>query len=195
MDDHSIAVWGLWVALVAAVAAIVAAIAAIKTLVYAKEAPTKDDLARVEKNTAESTQHLKRQSERDEFAAMAQAVPIAVTGESHPTEPLSILLTVRDRGIPLTRLGLYNEHGSLFGIVLCKRISDLQYQAEIPSDTFGVWFNAGRFLSQTHAALRVRVYMSIQGKETHREVPVRAFHGHRIRGNTSFYLNEVAGWV
>src|ERR1700722_11748645 len=122
MNDHSIALWGLWVAVVAAVAAIIAAIAAIWTLVYAKDAPTKDDLARVEKNTAHLEEvrsgiasvdtQFKKQDEVDKLKILANRVSIAASGYQSGNVPLPLELNVKESqepGFNINHLELYNE--------------------------------------------------------------------------------------
>lgn len=198
MDYDPMAEWGLAVASISALIALVAAIAAVYAAIYAKAAPTKEDLARVEKHTAESSHHLKQQSHREELAGKAQAVPIVISGENQPTEALNLLLTVHEKHVPLTltRVGLYNENGSLFGKVECIRTPEAhQYEAKIPSDMFLDWFRGRHSLSPEAGRLRLRVYMNIDDHEAYREVPVQVHHGRILRGNTSLYVNRVEGWV
>jgi hypothetical protein len=68
---------------------VVAAVAAVAAAVYAKASPSKNDLVRVEANTARSAdhiaqvaQHLNEQRDREDLRRIAETVEITVTGES-----------------------------------------------------------------------------------------------------------------
>jgi hypothetical protein len=70
IEVDPMAFWGLIVAIISAVIALVAAVAAIYAAVYAKAAPTRDDLIRVEQNTAATSKRLA--TVHDHLAAMTQ---------------------------------------------------------------------------------------------------------------------------
>lgn len=191
MNADAVAIASLILTAIGAVAACIAAY-------FSWKAPSKEDLARVERNTAESSLHQKKQSHREELAARAQAVPIVVTGENHPSEHLTLLLTIHERHAPLTltRVGLYNENGSFFGTVECTPTSYAhQFEAEIAPNMFQDWFQGRRGTASEDGQLQLRVYMTIDAHEAYRDISVKLFHGHIVRGNTSLYLNKVEGWV
>lgn len=191
MTTDAITIVNLMLTAIGAVAACIAAY-------FSWKAPSKTDLARVEQHTADTSQHLRKQTHREELAAKAQAVPIVVTGESHPSELLRLLLTLDENSAPLTltRVGLYNEHGSLFGTVECVETSYAhQYEAEIPPQIFKDWFQQRRSISGQSERLRLRVYMVIDGHEAFREIPVNAYRGSITRGSISMHVNRVEGEV
>lgn len=189
MNDHSIALWGLWVAVVAAVAAIIAAVAAIWTLVYAKDAPTKDDLAKVEKNTghleevrsgiASVDTRLKKQDEADQLKKIANRVSIAARGYQSGNVPLPLELNVKESQAPgfnINHLELYNERDLPFGSFPCTRIEgrpNLDYRASIPMKTIGDWFRSGTPDEMVHRRrVKIKVWMSMNGVEVPRDVTV-----------------------
>jgi hypothetical protein len=178
LDADPVAIWSLVVAVIAAVAAIIAAAAAIWTLVYAKEAPTKDDLARVEQNTA----HLeevrskiasmdKRQRSQQELESLygkARRLSILVSGQDDIPQPLRVNLTIKDSTALLSRVELFNEVGSVFGSVDCVRNPDaeLAFRAVIEFQTVSRWKAAGTMVqAYNRVRLNLRVYMFFEGHE------------------------------
>src|ERR1035441_3328474 len=90
-----IAKWSLVAGVVGAAAAIIGAVAAIFAAVYAKAAPTKGDLARVEQNTAITSGHLenvhrslKTQEERGALNDRAQRVSMTASGRTDVNCPM-----------------------------------------------------------------------------------------------------------
>lgn len=156
----------------AAVAAIVAAIAAIRTLVYAKEAPTKDDLAKVEKNTAESTAHLRRQTEQDVLRAKVERVPLSVWGQDPQNQNLLVKIKCGDTDAFPTRIDLRNEHGTLFGTCAVVRGPDNEYWTEIDADALVRWRDGGTrvVVGPGYSRLVLRIYLVIEGQEGHRDI-------------------------
>jgi hypothetical protein len=206
MNDHMIAVWGLWVAVVAAVAAIVAAVAAIWTLIYAKDAPTKDDLSRVEENTAHLEEvrtgissvdsRLKKQEDAESIRIRANRVSITASGNLAGTVPYPLHLLIREPNPPnlsLTHIELYNEHGNSFGSFPCSRIGDpslLNFQADIPMTAMGEWFRAGTPVQTlSRVRLKLRVWMSMDGFEAYRDMAVTIVDTSNTGGMAGFILN------
>lgn len=166
-----IAVWGLAVAIIGAAIALIAAVAAIYAAIYAKAAPTKEDIGRVELNTAESTRHLRKQTERDELAARAERVSFSVWGQDPLNYGLTVLITCHDEQTLVTGIGLYNEHGTLFGTAGCVRQPDGNYMTEIDAETLNNWYHGGTHVVVGHGYMRVnlRVHIAIDGQETYRQ--------------------------
>jgi hypothetical protein len=198
IDADPYAVWGFWVAIVAAVAAIIAAVAAIWTLVYAKDAPTKEDLARVEENTAESSTHLEkvhtnisrmderlhRQSERESIISQANRVSFTVQGMGDAGGALEISLLVRDPDVVLKRIEFFNEFGTLFGSVDCEKVEPLAYKATLDALLAQRWYNGGT-ADQVIARKRLylRAYMVLRGEEVYRQFPIHMSTDARNVGN------------
>jgi hypothetical protein len=175
-EADPIAVGGLVVGIVAAVAAIVGAIAAIYAAVYAKAAPTKDDLARVETNTAhleEVRSKLERmdsrfnsQQELEILKAKAQRIHISVEGSNDASSaPLAVTLTLKEPSVVLTRVELYNEVGNSFGGADCVPNDEVRYIATLDSQTFRTWMNGGTMQSVSKVRCILRVHMLFDEKE------------------------------
>lgn len=123
-----IAVWGLVVAIIGVVVGIVAAMAAIYAAYYSKKAPTADDLAKVEQNTAHLEEvrttissvdsRLKKQEDAAAIRIRANRVSIVASGNMAGTVPFPLQLFVRGpkpSNLSLTHVELCNEHGTSFG--------------------------------------------------------------------------------
>lgn len=172
LETDPIAVAGLVVAVIGVIVGVVAAVAAIYAAVYAKAAPTKEDLARVEQNTAESTRHLQRQTQRDELAARIERVPLEIWGQDPLNQDLNVYIRCPvDDALP-TRISFYNEHGALFGTSAVVRTPDDNYLGVVQADVATLWFHGGTPVSVGHGRTRVivRINLAIDGQEGYREI-------------------------
>lgn len=178
-DADPIAVWSLLVAIVAVLVAIPAAIAAALALKYAKAAPTANDLARVEGNTAATSEHLeevkanvarvvsrlKQQREIQELRLRASRVSITARGNQAGNAPYKVNLSLKDPSASLTHVELFNENGNAFGSFPCSKAdnpSGLEYVAVIPITNMGEWFRGGTPVQAlTRMRLKLTVWMSI----------------------------------
>jgi hypothetical protein len=85
--------------------------------VYAKEAPTKEDLAKVAENTSHLEEvktnisrmddRLHKQHEHDALVSNAQRVSVTVHGMANAGEPLPLDLLIKDHDVVLLRIELY----------------------------------------------------------------------------------------
>jgi hypothetical protein len=130
--------WGFVATVVAAACAIwggvASTIAARLTAKYGKDGPTKDDLARVEQNTAHLEEvrskiasmdkRQRSQQEMESLYAKARRLSILVSGQDDIPQPLRVNLTVKDSTVLLSRVELFNEVGTVFGSVDCVRNPD-----------------------------------------------------------------------
>jgi len=204
MNDHIITVWGLWVAVVAAVAAIVAAVAAIWTLIFAKDAPTKDDLARVEENTAhleEVKAKLARMDSRHEqqeyrelVNLLAERVRMSISGQNTHAEPFVLHLRTTDPHIVPVTIELHDEVNSLFGSFGLNPGTLNDWEAEVASATMFRWFEARvRIEAFNRAKLSVRVIMLMNDLPASRQLPVTLSRV-QIRQPGTPETNE-SGWM
>lgn len=183
----TIAVAGLIISVVSAVAAIIAAW-------FSAKAPTKSDLRRVEDNTAETSdrldkvrshiarvdQHLNEQRNQELLAAKAQRVSIAVNGNDRFDAPLKLLFKLRDPGVILTFIEMFNEVGTLFGSAECESIGDLSFIANLDNGAVQRWFSAGTpNQSFNRRLLRIRIHMQIEERMAHRDIAVNVVSGTR----------------
>jgi hypothetical protein len=189
MTPDQIAFWTFVVSIVAALAAIVAIFVGLRAIYYAKQAPTTEDLRRVEKNTAETSRHLEgmhgkiasmdtrldQQAEHDTLVSRANRVSTLIEGEDLVGNCLSIRLTLKDPKVTLIRLDLLNERGIVFGSPDCEATAYLQFTATIDPATILKWFDGGTITVAGWSArsqLGLRVHMLVSGNNVHRQVAV-----------------------
>ena len=172
-----IAVGGLIVGVVSAIAAIVGAVAAIYAARYAKASPTKEDLERVERNTADSAKHidavrghLAEQEKRGLLLDKAARVSISGAASGYATEPLALKFVLKDNSVKLLRIDLINRIGSPLGTFDCVPAEPLTFSTTIEPRTAGKWFNEGEMGSNlTVRLLRIRAYLEIDCSATSKE--------------------------
>lgn len=195
-DSNELHTWGFWIGIIAALAAIVAAVAAVWALVYAKDAPTKEDLAQVEKNTShleEVRSNIERMDKRlhrqEEFEALltkAREVSIAVNGQDDAGKPLHVYLVLQDPTVVLTRLELFNEVRSVFGSTRCDCVGELTYQAKLDPMMAKRWIGGGttaQMLNRVRVILRVYMLIGEDKNEVYRDMAVHLTEGmRRIEG-------------
>jgi len=189
VDADPIAVWGLIVGIISALIALVAAIAAIYAAVYAKAAPTKDDLARVEENTAHLEDvrerigsvdsRLKKQEEAEQLRLRAKRISITARGNTTGNAPFELQLSiagVNDANFSATHVELYNERDNSFGSFPCSRTDNpnvLDFNAAIPMQAMGTWFHSGTPDQTLHRMrLKLRVSLSAGDFEVSRDMAV-----------------------
>jgi hypothetical protein len=164
-----IAIAGLVVGVVSGVAAIVAAIAAVRALCYAKDAPTKEDLGRVESNIAQVEGHLSEQKQRDSVISRAERVSMSVKGSSFMSEPLNLVFTLEDASVTLLRIDLINGLNMLTGVVDCSPSDPLSFTATIDPTLSSRWFGSGESHQSVDQKLtRIRAFMMIDGQEVYK---------------------------
>ena len=189
IEVDPIALWGLIVGIVSAVIALVAAVAGILAAKYAKAAPTTEDLARVEGNTAHLEEvrasiasvdsRLRKQEDAERLKRRANRVSIDARGYQSGTAPLDLQLFVKppqESDFSVTDLELCNEHGNLFGSFPCSRMGNpdgLNFCAAIPMENMGEWFRGGTPDPRLNGRrLKLRVWMSMGGGEVFRDMGV-----------------------
>jgi hypothetical protein len=169
----TITIVGLVIGIVSAIAAVIAAIAAVAAVLYAKKAPTKEDLERVETHIARVDDHLSEQNQRDLSTSRAERVSISVNGRNRLIEPLTLVLTVKDPGVTLLRIELVNDLGMFSGMTDCLPSDPLSFIATIPPEVAQRWFGSCRTgLSTNQKLAPIRAFMKIEGREVHRTFSV-----------------------
>ena len=126
------------------------------------------DLKRVEGNTAETSEHLgnvhrslKSQEERDALNNKAQRVSMTATGYSEVNSTMQMTISVADREVVLTQVGLYNEQENYFGSFKFATPQPPTWKVNIPPPSFQNWFNSGTADQLiTRNRVKLRVYMS-----------------------------------
>jgi len=161
LSTDQIAWWGFVCAVVAAVCAVWSGIASTAAAKYAKDAPTKEDLKRVEDHVAVTSHHLEHQSWREELNDGASRVSIAVEGRDFQDEPLVVHLRLQDPSVRLIRIDMLSESGTLYGGGSCDMKEPDHYIAELDSRKVANWFNAGERKGNT-SQLWLRVFMGFE---------------------------------
>jgi gas vesicle protein len=175
-----IAVGGLIVGAIGAVAAVVGAVAAIYAARYAKDSPTKEDLERVEANTAETAKHidavrdhLKEQNRRELLESQAEQLSISVTARNTWEDPLKLILTLKERKAVLLRIDLLNNRNMLSGTFDCEEEGPLIFTAKVAPEAARSWFGSGdRTDNFNLMRLQIRAFFSIDGPEANRTFSV-----------------------
>lgn len=171
------------------VVATIAMMAACAAALFALKGPSRQDLERVEKNTAATAEqitavrghiakvedHLGIQNSRAELTAAGNKVSISVAGEGWYQLPIPISLTLVDPDITLISLDLINDSELLSGNVKCTRASETTFTAVIDGSQFAVWFNSGKSVDTIDKHLVfLRVNMKIGGLDVSKNLPVKA---------------------
>jgi len=184
LTSDQIVWWGFVATVVAAACAIWGGVAATAAAKFGKDAPTKADLERVEKNTAHleevkaniarMDERMHRQYERAEVDLQAKRASITVDGTGDCGTPLNVRVILQDPFITLSRLELYNEAGTLFGSVTCEKFMPTVYKATIDSEVAHRWFQAGTFDPNAfQRRSQLRAYLLVRGEEVYRQFPVQ----------------------
>jgi hypothetical protein len=137
-----IAISGLVIGGAGTIAAIVAAAKAVTAVRLAKEAPTKEDLWRVESHIARVDGHLSEQNERESLTKLAQRVSISVTGEHRMNHPLTLSLKIKDPSVTLIRVELINDVDMLSGEADCLRLDSLNFSSTVLPQVAQQWFGS-----------------------------------------------------
>lgn len=183
-DMDPIAVGGLVVGAIGAVAAVIGAVAAIYAARYAKASPTKEDLQRVEANTAETAKHidavrdhLEEQNRRELLESQAEQLSISVSAHNICTEQLKLFLILKDHRVTLLRVDLLNNSNMLSGTFDCEMAESLVFTAMVDSDSARSWFGSGDHTENFNLVrLQIRAFFKIDGPEL-----IRTFSVHLAR--------------
>jgi hypothetical protein len=172
--------------------------------VFAKAAPTKEDLARVEQNTAQIEDvratiasvdsRLKKQEDTEALRIRASRVSITVMGNQAGNAPYPLELFIKqteEKNVSLTHLELYNEHGNAFGSFPCTHTGHpdgLHFQANIPLATMADWYRSGTPVQTVNRMrLKLKVWMTMNGIEVPRDMAVTVME--TTGGMTGYMLN------
>jgi hypothetical protein len=187
------------------VIATIAMIAACAAAYFAFRGPNKQDLERVEKNTAATAEqieavrghlakvedHLGIQNSRAELIAAGNRVSIAVSGENWFQSEVPISLILGNPEISLLSLDLINDAGMLSGIIHCARASELMFTAVIPGDKCVAWFNSGTPVDTVDKHLVfLRVNLTVGSLDVSRKLAVTVnlqMRQNPIQGGMSYY--------
>jgi hypothetical protein len=175
-----IAVGGLVVGAIGAVAAVVGAIAAICAARYAKASPTKEDLERVETNTAKTAKHIDavrdymaEQNRRELLESQAEQLSISASAHNICTEPLKLLLVLKDQRATLLRIDLLNNRNMISGTYDCENAESLVFTAVIDPDAALSWYGSGDHTENFNlVTLKIRAFFKIDGPEVNRTFSV-----------------------
>lgn len=146
--------------------------ALLLTWYFGRKSLTKRDLSEMERNTAESTQHLRRQTQRDQLAARIERIQLEVWGQGPVGHDLDVYIRCPETDALPTRISLYNEHGSLFGTSGVVRTPSGDYGSQIDAATADRWFRGGTrvVVGQGHTRVVLRINLAIDGQEGFREI-------------------------
>jgi hypothetical protein len=166
-------------------AAIVAAVAAIWTLIYSKDAPTKEDLQRVEDNTATTASHVEkvrshmanvdvRQQEQHEEELMREAarhISIFVQGVLENTSLMTLRFTVHNPTVVLLRAQLRNELGPTFAQADCARQGQQEFSADFQFLDIQKWYDsATTFDMRGRRVLTIRTQLQFGRQDAERDI-------------------------
>ncbi len=175
----SIAVAGLVVGTVGAIAAAIAAW-------LAGLAPTRTDLKRVEKNTADTAERvsnvevhiksvderLREQHARELTEAAARMVSISVRGDQEYGQPVQMIFTLAGSDATLTSIDMLNEVGTLFGSASCTETAPHTFTASVDDSVARRWHGAGTVDNAISHRVVMRAHILIEGREAKRDFAV-----------------------
>ena len=200
-DPNQMALWALIIGVVALLVSGIGTIAAIAAAKFAHDSPTKDDLKRVEENTAHLL-HMKDriinidtrselQAAKDKRGVEAGRLSVSVRANGLQSEPLAITLETKDTSIPLTRIELLNADFNLFGSAPCDRVKECQYVAPVSTKAMSNWFHGGNPTQNfNRMRLQLRIWMMIEDDEVYRYLPVVL-----TSGTTGTPQGNQAAWI
>ena len=166
-------------------AAIVAAIAAIWTLIYAREAPTKEDLQRVEDNTATTASHVERvrshmakvdarqqeQHQEELTREAARHISIYVKGEYGNAGPMMLRFTIQNPTVVLLNVQLKNELGATFGQADCVQLGLQEFTADFNVLDIQKWYESATTTDmQGRRVLMIRARLRFGQKDADRNI-------------------------
>lgn len=173
--------------LVGTCAAIIAALAASKALSYAKDAPTKDDLARVEQNTAETAGHIEKvrshiarvderqaqQYDTELLRETARHISIHVKGAYGNAGPMTLYFAAEDPNVILLSAQLRNESGSIFGQAPdCILDTQKHFKADYPFDDIRRWYDSATKIDMRgRRVLTIRAHLKFGQQYLERDIP------------------------
>lgn len=151
-----IAFWTLVFTIIGAVAAVAAALFGAWALYYAKRGPSKEDIERVERNTAQTAEHidavrehsaateghLAQQRRRETLLALVNRVSVSVNAGGPTAEPLLLRFILTDADVELLSIDLINSDKMVFGSFPCASSEPSHFEVTIPSDAIQRWFHA-----------------------------------------------------
>jgi hypothetical protein len=162
MSSDKLAYWGFVIGAVSLGFTVVAAIAAVFAAVYARGSATRKTLEAVRENTDETAQqvtavrthvaqvdgHLKTQNERHDLDAAGDRASMVVTGEAWADEVFPLIFTLHADDFVLHQIELVNDGNFSAGAFPCKRLNEQDYRTNIAPDSFGKWYNNGKYQTQ-----------------------------------------------
>jgi hypothetical protein len=171
-------------------ASVISAVAAIAAAYYAGKSPSKEELERVERNTAESTkaieavrnhiskmeEHLCEQNKRESLNNLAARVYISVTARDRIVDPLTLVFTLKDPTVSLRRIDLVNDLDMLSGTADCSSLDPLCFTAVLEEKVAQQWFDsAGSKQPVNQKQLVIRAHLLIDGREALRTFSVNMY--------------------
>jgi hypothetical protein len=191
-----IAISGLVIGGAGTIAAIVAAFKAVTAVRLAKEAPTKEDLGRVESHIAQVEGHLAEENQRVQLSRLVERVSISVSGRIWSGAPLTLKLSVTDPNVAISHIDLINSRDMLTGGFDCSPSDPLSFTATLPPGTLERWFNSGDSdLSTDRKHVLIHAVIKIGEQETQRTFSVIVRQGlepAKVGGGLQLFF-EVSG--
>lgn len=154
--------------------AVLTLVAAIIAVYYAKAAPSKEDLGRVEEkltlvtesieavrtHTAASEAHLAEQNRRDALSLHVGQVSVSVNADGQLGESLMFRFQLNNLEAKLEAFNLINEDDMNFGSFTCTATKLSYFEAEVAHDIINHWFtgcgdNSVRQRVKLHLFLRL----------------------------------------
>ena len=180
--------WTLFFTVVGAVAAVAAAIFGAWALYYAKRGPSREDLQRVEQNTAETAKHvdavrehtaatevhLAIQEKQAALSSRAALVSIAASGSGSSGLPLDVKFSITDSDFRLRRIDMLNRRGNPIGTRICREEAPSTFSVTLGVDVIEKWVNEGDVLGPVnYLAVSLRAYLEINGEETSKVISIQ----------------------
>jgi hypothetical protein len=174
LSADQITFWGFIAVIITVVLTLWSSIAATLAAKFAKDAPTKEDFARLEQHAADTSGHLQKLAQRERAMDAASRISLSVSGRGYDGSDLIMQITAGVITAKLTRIDLYTENGTSYGSAPCECLGEGVYKTSIDRKDLPKWHKDGIALrsSSQLASVKLRVHMEVDGGEGYREMPV-----------------------
>ena len=181
---------------------ICAFVAAFAAIYFGRKSLTKNDLAGLEQNTAETAEKVEQvrghiagvhEIQNEQFSAevireTAKRISISVNGYTRGNQPMALYLTTKSPNITLVQVQLTNDIGSLHGDANCELQAPNNFIAEISINSLSQWFSSATNIDRNARRVLILRTRLLYGKiPADREIPVflsRDGHGnYLLEGN------------
>lgn len=180
-----------WIAISTLAFTVIGAMGAVAAAWFGLKAPTRSDIERVERNTAESARHIDavrahmaEQGEREAMLVLVNRISITVQARGPVIEPLQLDFELNDVGVELRKVDLINGQQMLYGSFVCVAADPSHFVATIDPNTVRNWAsgcgNPGPLIR-----VQVRAYLYLNGKEVKRVFSVDLSRGQQPIGDNA----------